>query len=147
MERYYTIQCSGVYYLLCSFYCKQKVDESQQSGSSQLIEIEQHIVCKCAFSGECDRNNHSFATHNTVNIWKITAHAISCTRSIPLRMLLLLIVVFFFYKSHLACTHGAYDLILSISFCIFIVVYISFLQFVHMVKLDLLVAVLLMRVE
>ena len=36
VARYYTIQCSGVHYLLRSLYCKQKVDESQQSGSSQL---------------------------------------------------------------------------------------------------------------
>ena len=50
------IQCSGVHYLLRSLYCKQKVDESQQSGSChlELNNILSPHDCKCAFSGECN---------------------------------------------------------------------------------------------
>ena len=69
-----TIQYSVVESIICCVLsCKQKVDESQQSGCSQL-ELNNILSAhdsKYAFSGECKRNNHSFATHNTVNIRKI----------------------------------------------------------------------------
>ena len=51
--------------LLRSLYYKQKVDASLQSGCSQL-ELNNILSAhdsKCAFSGECNRNNYSFATH------------------------------------------------------------------------------------
>ena len=49
LARYCTIQCSVIDHLLCSLYCKQKVDKSGQASSSklELNNILSGHDCKC----------------------------------------------------------------------------------------------------
>ena len=80
----------GIHYLLRSLYCKQKVDESQQSSSSQL-ELNNILSahdCKYAFSGE------TFATHDTKpQLHKVIRNGkeIGCPYNIPPQLAIIVV--------------------------------------------------------